>query len=333
MSVTSAAIKFTAFVTVSVLAAVLVINTINRPLESSASTYHAVFTDAEGLSSGSEVRVAGVRVGKVTDVELRGGRALVTFDVLRRNSVPGHTRALARYADLLGGRYLALDPGDGGGGRLADGSTIPMQRTRPALELTSLLNGFKPLFDTINPQEANELARELVAVFQGQSGTVTTLLDRTVSITSHLTDRDQVINQLVTNLNTVLTTMSGDRAQLHTLVDRLGALTSGMARDRDQIGQALDSGGALTHSLATTMGQLTPELSHDINRAGPLTDSLVRNQGQLDAALQGTPELLTRVNRTVDNGSWVNIYVCNLRLSVAGLKVDLGAGPHSAVCR
>lgn len=333
MSATGPAIRFTAFVVVSALAAVLVVNTINRPLESAARSYHAVFTDAEGLSSGSEVRIAGVRVGKVTDVELRGGRALVTFDVLERSAVPAHARALLRYADLLGGRYLALDPGDGGGGQLADGATIPLERTRPALELTSLLNGFKPLFDTVDPQEANDLARELVAVFQGQSGTVTSLLDRTVSITAHLTDRDQVINQLVTNLNAVLATAAGNRAQLHTLVDRLGELTSGMARDRAQIGRALDSGGALAHSLAGTAGRLTPQVAHDIDQLGPIAGGLARDQGQLDAALRGTPELLTRLNRTLDNGSWVNIYVCNLRLSVAGQRVDLDAGPHSAVCR
>ena len=331
MRITGTAVKLTVFVTVSVLAAVLVVNTLNRPLESSSRTYHAEFTDAEGLTSGSEVRMAGVRVGKIDDVELADGRALVTLEVLDQHRIPGDSRALVRYADLLGGRYVALEPG--GGAELADGDTIPLARTQPALELTSLLNGFKPLFDTIDPGTANDLANELVATFQGEEGTITSLLEHVVSITTRLTDRDAVLGQLLSNLNAVIGTASDHRGQLHALVDRLGGLTSQMAQDREQIGHALDSGSSLARSLSGSTNRILPQISHDMDVLRPLAGSLARDQDKLDATVQGAPELLTRINRTADQGSWLNIYACNLKLSVAGQEVDLSGGPHSKVCR
>lgn len=331
MKITGAALKLTAFVAVSVLAAVLVINTLNRPLESSSSTYYAEFTDAEGLTSGSEVRMAGVRVGKIDDVELEHGRALVTLEVQDSHRIPGDSRASVRYADLLGGRYIALQPG--GGAELAAGDTIPLARTQPALELTSLLNGFKPLFDTIDPGTANDLARELVATFQGEQGTITSLLEHVVSITTRLTDRDEVLGQLLSNLNAVIATASDHRGQLNTLVDRLGAITSRMVQDREQIGHALDSGSSLARSLSDSMNRVLPQISHDLDVLRPLAGSLARNQEQLDATVQGAPELLKQINRTTDQGSWLNIYACNLKLSVAGQEVDLSGGPHSKVCR
>lgn len=333
MSIRGTAIRFGAFALVSVLAAVVVVNTLANPLEGRTRTYHAVFTDVEGVYAGSEVRVAGVRVGKVTDVALEEGQAVVTFDVLNEQRVPGHTNVAVRYADLLGGRYLAIDPGDRGGGELEADSTIPVERTKPALELTALMNGFRPLFDAIDPGQANQLASELVAVFQGEAGTITSLLNRVISVTSDLAGRDQVIGELLTNLNSVLGTMSEHRQDLRVLVGELGQLTSSVADNREQIGAALDSGGALAHSLHGTLGQITPRLSQDIDTIRTVTGSVANNQEQLDGALRGAPDMLTRLNRTLDYGTWVNIYVCNLKLSVAGQQVDLGAGPHSEVCR
>lgn len=335
MNIVGPAVKFTVFVVVSVLAAVLVVNTLNHPLEGGTRTYRAVFTDAQGVQEGNEIRIAGVRAGKVTDVRLRDAQAVVTFDVLDDQPLPAASRAVIRYADLLGGRYIALDPGAGGGGELPEGTTIPISRTQPALELTSLLNGFKPLFDSIDPAQANQLARELVAVFQGESGTLTSLLERVISVTSGLVERDQVIGRLLGNLNTVLATTSEHRGDLEQLIVGLGRLSSAVAQDRGQIAEALDAGGALANSVDGSLAKITPNLTGDVDTLRQMTRGWVANEQRFDAAVQGLPELVTKLNRTMDYGTWVNIYVCNLRLSVGGARVDLGAAPlpHSEVCR
>ncbi|WP_243788184.1 MCE family protein [Saccharopolyspora gloriosae] len=332
MSLTATAVKFTAFVVVSVLSAVLVVNTLEHPLEGGTRSYRAEFTDAQGVKEGSEIRIAGVRVGVVDDVRLRDGTAVVSFQVLAEQPLPGGTRAVVRYADLLGSRFIALDAGDSGG-VLPEGATIPLERTRPALELTALMNGFKPLFESLDPQAANQLAHELIAVFQGESGTVTSLLERVVSVTSGLTERDQVIGEVLVNLNTVLATTTEHREQLRTLIGRLGELTSAVAEDRGRIAEALDAGGALANSVRGSMDQITPNLTRDVDALGTMSQGWVDNRQRFDTAVQGLPELVTKLNRTLDYGTWVNIYVCNLRVSVGGAQVDLGGGPHSEVCR
>ncbi|WP_258341265.1 MCE family protein [Saccharopolyspora gregorii] len=333
MRLAATAAKFTAFVLVAVLCAVLVVNTLNHPLDGATRAYRAEFTDVQGVRQGSEIRIAGVRVGAVTGVRLRDGTAVVDFDVLAEQPLPADTRAAVRYADLLGGRYLALDSTARGGPELPAGATIPLQRTRPALELTALMNGFRPLFDALDPQQANRLAHELIAVFQGEAGTLTALLERVVSVTSGLAERDQVIGEVLGNLNAVLRTTGEHRAELHALIGRLGDLTSAVAADRERIAGALDAGGALANSVRGSMDRITPGLTRDVDALGELSRGWVAEQHRFDTAVQGLPELVTRLNRTLDHGSWVNIYVCNLRLSVAGAQVDLGGGPHSEVCR
>ncbi len=327
-----ALLKLTVFVVVSVLSGVLVVNTITDPVNDSTVTYRAVFTDAEGLHPGSDVMVAGVRVGKIDTVAARDGSALVSFEVSRDQPVPSSGLAVIRYADLLGARYLAIMPGQGGP-PLAPGSTIPLRRTRPALDLTALLNGFKPLFEAIDPKQVNQLASEIVAIFQGEGGTITDLLAKVVVLTSTLSSRDQVIGQTITNLNGALETMTQHRDDLQALVSSLGQLTSATANSRPRIAEALDSGSALAGSLSNVLGNVGPELSYDVRSLRGVADNLARNQAAINGTVQQLPGLVTTINRATDYGSWANVYLCNMSVSVGGTPIDLGAGPHSEVCR
>lgn len=112
----------------------------------SADRYHAVFVDASGLKSGDKVRIAGVPVGSVKGVEIADGTvAQVDFDVDAKYRLLTTTGATVRYENLVGDRYLELLEGPGGTDELADGGTIPIDRTAPALDLDMLLGGFKPL--------------------------------------------------------------------------------------------------------------------------------------------------------------------------------------------
>ena len=107
------AVKLSLFLLVSILSTVLVINTLAQPLAGPSREYHAVFTDAQGLVPGSDVLIAGVRVGRVDSVSLRNTQALVTFEITNDQRLPADAHAIIRYADLAGGRYLALSAGAG----------------------------------------------------------------------------------------------------------------------------------------------------------------------------------------------------------------------------
>lgn len=326
------ALQFAAFVVVSLFCGVVVLNTLTDPVTGRTVPYRAVFTDVTGLQPGSEVTVAGVRVGTVTAVAARDGLAEVDFEVLAEQPVPATGLAVIRYADLTGARALTLTPGRGGP-PLPPGATIPLERTRPALDLTALLNGFKPLFDTLEPAQVNQLAGEIVAVFQGEGGTVSALLSRIVSLTSTVSARDQVLREVVDDLGAVLGTLQQRREDLRALVDGLGRLAAETAASRESIAAAVDSGADVAGSLADLLDGLGPELSRDVRSAREVTAMLVREQAQIDGAVQELPAFLNTLGRAASYGSWVNVYLCNLSVSVDRVQVDLGAGPHSGVCR
>ena len=108
--------------------------------------YKAVFSDATGVVKGDDIRIAGVKVGSVKDVTvIDRERALVSFNVAKSSIVTKSSTATIRYRNLVGQRYIQLTQGVGNLDRMADDATIPMSRTQPALDLTVLFNGFKPL--------------------------------------------------------------------------------------------------------------------------------------------------------------------------------------------
>ncbi len=162
--------------------------------------YSAVFTHVSGLRAGQFVRAAGVEVGKVAKVTLIDGdkQVLVDFTVDRSLSLDQATTASIRYLNLIGDRYLELGRGHSGQ-RLAPGATIPLEHTHPALDLDALLGGFRPLFQTLDPDKVNSIASSIITVFQGQGATINDILDQTASLTATLADRDHAIGEVVNN--------------------------------------------------------------------------------------------------------------------------------------
>jgi len=125
----------------------------------SRSSYSAVFTNVSGLKGGNFVRIAGVEVGKVKDLTLhKDGTVTVDFAIDKGLTLTEGTRAAVRYENLIGDRYLSLEEGPGSVRKLQPGSTIPLARTSPALDVDALIGGFRPLFRALDPDQVNALS-------------------------------------------------------------------------------------------------------------------------------------------------------------------------------
>ncbi|MBB5852092.1 MCE family protein [Amycolatopsis umgeniensis] len=325
--------KLGVFGTVCLLCTALVANTLHRPFGTPTAGFSAVFTDALGVKPGSDVRIAGVRVGKVDAVKLREGKALVSFEVTTDQELPIGTGAAVRYADLLGARYVALNPGPARGERLAEGATIPLERTTPALDLTKLFNGFKPIFDVLAPADVNQLAKEIIAVFQGEGPTINALLTRIVSLTDTFAGQDEVIGRVLADLQPVLESTIAHGQDFKDLIAGLGALAGGLADNRGLITEALDSGARLAGTVADVVRQTQPAIDRDLRSLFELSGKLDANREPLVGALHDLPKVLGKVDTILGYGGWVNIYFCNLGIGIGGPRIDIGNGPHSAVCR
>ena len=193
-----------------------------------------------GLENGDFVRIAGVEVGQVKKVEIQPDTtALVEFTADDSVVLTEGSRAVIRYDDLIGGRYLALEEGTGGTKKLNAGDTIPLARTSPALDLDALIGGFRPLFRALDPDQVNALSGQLIAALQGQGGTINSFLAQTAALTNTLADRDQLIGEVIVNLNVVLGSLGDQNDQFAKAVDALSELVQGLESRKEDISQWL----------------------------------------------------------------------------------------------
>ena len=332
---TSDLTKLLIFMVVTALATGVLVATIGNLSFGGNHTYKAVFSDATGLNKGDEIRVAGVKVGTVKGIEISDRtRALVTFTVDDSTSVTGATHATIKYRNLVGQRYIALTQEVGSPTKLDDGATIPISRTQPALDLTVLFNGFKPLFQALSPTDVNQLSYEIVQVFQGEGGTLESLLQHTASVTSTLADRDQVIGALIDNLSEVLDHVADRDQQLNELITTFKQFVGGLNQDRAAILGSLDQISQLSVQTASLVKGVRSPLVGDIANLRQLTANIQRNRGELDRALQVLPIKLEKVGRTAIYGSWFNFYLCQFqgKVRLPGVTVPVQYNTGSPRC-
>jgi len=266
------------------------------------------------------VQIAGVEVGSVNKVRLtRENTAEVSFTVNDDFRLPTSVRALVRYQNLTGDRYLELQPGDGDLNEyLAPGTTIPIEQTEPALDLDNLLGGFKPLFRTMSAEDIDELSSAIIAVFQGQGGAINELLASTASFTDELADRDELIGSVIDNLNTTLGLLEQDHQGLDQSVDRLQQLVTGLAADKDVIGNTITESAEVTNSLAGLLHTTRPDLKQTISALGQTSAEALKSREFLNELLAGLPGSFKKLSNLGSYGSWLQIYFCRIRLLMPG---------------
>ena len=307
--------KLVVFAVVTMLASYVLVSTITNAGYGEQVTYRAQFTDVAGLVEGDEVRIAGVRVGQVTGIglseETERPVAEVRLEVQKDVPVPSSVQAMIRYRNLVGQRYIALTEGDGSAGEtLAADAVIPLAQTKPALDLTTLFGGFRPLLQALSPEDMNRLSYEVIQVFQGEGGTVESLLAHVASLTSSLADKDAVIGEMIDNLSTVMGTIAARDQQFSDLVLSMQQFVTGLAGDREAIFDSLETIDGLAAATSGLLEDARPPLEADIEALGQLSGNLADTGDQLERFLQLTPRKLDLTTRTAINGSWFNFFVC-----------------------
>ncbi|KOX33763.1 ABC transporter substrate-binding protein [Saccharothrix sp. NRRL B-16348] len=304
-------IKLGVFATITVLATTLLAVTISNVNFNGATGYTARFTDVTALNEGDDIRIAGVRVGQVDGIRVVDRRlAEVEFSLEGDRTLPASVTATIKYRNLVGQRYIALEHGVGDASALKPGDVIPLERTKPALDLTVLFNGFKPLFQALNPDDVNQLSNEIIQVLQGEGGTIDSLLRHTASLTSTLASRDQVIGEVIGNLNAVLDTVNSRSEQVSTLVTTLQELTTGLAGDREPIGDAISAMGELTGTTADLLNQSRQPLKDDIANLGLVSKTLGDHEAIVEGVIRNLPTKIEAMSRTASYGSWFNFFLC-----------------------
>src|SRR5712672_1307164 len=281
--------------------------------------YQAEFTNVTGLKNGDFVRIAGVEVGQVKKVAIRRDTtALVEFNADDSVVLTEGSRAVIRYDDLIGGRYLALEEGAGGTAKLNPGGSIPLARTSPALDLDALIGGFRPLFRALDPDQVNALSGQLIAAFQGQGATIGSFLRTTASLTSTLADRDQLIGQVITNLNTVLGSLGDQGDQFGKAVTSLSELVKGLAGRKQDISNSVAYTNAAAGTVADLLTQARPPLQKVVAQTDRTAGVVVADKDYLDNLLATLPDAYKVLNRQGLYGDFFSFYLCDAVLKLNG---------------
>lgn len=310
MKVTSQLTKLAIFLAVTLTLTGVLAQTIGNITFTKTNSYRAIFTDVAGLLAATDVRIAGVKVGQVGEIKVHNEKmAEVKFTVDSKIRLPRSSRAEIKYLNLVGGRFLTIDEGPGSAMLPPDG-TIPVSQTKPALDLDVLLNGFKPLFQALNPPDVNRLAFELIQTLQGEGGTINELLLRTASLTNTVADKDALIGSVIGNLNTVLATVDEREDQLDQLIVQLQRLFAGLAQDRKAIGDSLNGIDLLAGDLAGLLKDVRPALKPDIEYLNSIAGQLNSQRPELTKQLRDLPVRVNEAARTATYGSWFNFFLC-----------------------
>ncbi|EFQ84377.1 virulence factor Mce family protein [Aeromicrobium marinum DSM 15272] len=280
-----------------------------------ARPFRAEFENISGLEVGSDVRIASVVVGKVSEIDV-GADAMVTvtFDLNRRVELTDQSTAVVRYKNLIGDRYLQLGEGQPGGQALTTGATIGANRTSAALDLDTLLNGFKPLFVGLNPQQVNQLSEDLILVLQGQSAEISSLLATVGSLTSTLGERDELVGQVIQNLDTALASIGGEDDALEGVIVQLSRFTDGLDDDATAVLDAAGQINSLSADAAALLAEARPDFTGVLSNLRGVTTTLNENRDFLDTTLETLPGHYQQVNRTGSYGDFFNFFLCGIRV-------------------
>jgi phospholipid/cholesterol/gamma-HCH transport system substrate-binding protein len=308
-----ALIGLSLFMIVAVALTWLVYVTLRRDVAGKTVGYAALFSDVFGLREGDDVRMAGVRVGRVEKIELQGDLAKVSFVVQSNQQLLGTTVASVTYQNIVGQRYLGLSLGKiGEPGQLPAESVIPVERTDPSFDVGTLLNGYEPLFSVLNPRDADNLTKGVIQSLQGDEASITALVDQTSRLTESFAGRDEALGQVITDLNVVVDNLARHNNDLDQVITQARDMVSTFDARRPELVASTGSVARVMRQLSTITDEVNPSLDELVNREPGFAQHMVGIEPQLAFTGANLPLLLKGFARITNDGSYASVYACDL---------------------
>ncbi|MGW5456030.1 MlaD family protein [Nocardia sp. NPDC003979] len=231
MRIRGVALRLGVFTLVMVAVLGLVFTLIKRPVSGDTNAHDVLFTDANGLKVGNDVRMFGVQVGKVEKISLEGDKAKVRLTVKTDTPIYDNSKLAIRYQNLTGQRYVDLQQAPNPGTRIAAGARIGAHMTVPSFDVTSLFSGLKPVLATLSPEAINQFTASMLAVIEGDGSGLGPALTAIDELASYAENRQQVISTLIRNLSDLADRHGGRVGHLLPLLARLTDIFEAMQRN------------------------------------------------------------------------------------------------------
>ena len=285
------------------------------PIIGGGTGYTAAFRDASGLAPGNEVRVAGVKVGKVTGVDLARDGAVAYVRVAFRIDDHGlrlgtDTDAAIRIKTVLGQKYLALAPA--GARLLKPGAQIPLSRTASPLDVVDAVNG---LADTLDHIDTTQLARAFTVLSQTFAKTpddVRATLSGLSRLSGSIAARDTELRALLANARGVTSVLADRDGQLQKLVADGNLLLDEVIARRDAIHELLVSSTDLATQISGLVADDRGKLGPALSRLHDVLAVLQRDRDNLERTVQNMAPFINAFTNVLGNGRWFDSYLGGL---------------------
>ncbi|RZQ64175.1 MCE family protein [Amycolatopsis suaedae] len=306
------------------LGVVAALNSEALPIIGNGTSYTAEFSEAAGLVPDDEVRIAGVKVGAVSDIELDGDKVRVSFRV-KDAWLGDRTSAAIKIKTLLGQKYLALDPA--GQNVLDPDDAIPKDRTAAPYDV---LEAFRGLSQTVDQVDTQQLAQSFDVISQTFSDTpdeVKGALSGLSKLSETIATRDSQLRGLLANTRQLSGTLADRDAEVTRLIGDGNKLLEEVGRRKQAITTLLESTKTLSTELRGLIDDNDEQLGPVLTQLDQLTAMLQRNQEALGEGINKFAPFIRVFTNTIGNGRWFDNYICGLVLpSVGPINED---GCHS----
>ena len=271
-------------------------------------SYSAALSEAGGLKPGDDVRVAGVKVGKVTGVDLDGDHVRVDFRVQRATRLGSETGASVRIKTILGQKFLMLEPA--GSGEL-DGE-IPMSRTVPAYDV---VEAFSDLASTTEDIDTTQLATALDTIattFRDSPDEVRAAVDGLGRLSRTIASRDEQLRELLDHAEGVTGVLSERNEELVTLLADGDLLLQELRKRRDDIHTLRVNTVTLSQQLTGLVRDNRAQIRPALQNLENVLATLQANQDSLDRSIELLAPFVRVFANTTGTGRWFDTYVQNL---------------------
>lgn len=304
--------KLFVFTVVTIVVTVWLASVIgNFRLTSSPYEVTAEFSDATGLLRGDAVKAAGVTVGRVDEMRLRDGIAVVTLAIDEGIEIPADVSAVVRFRNLVGQRMIVFEePRDSNVDTvLAHGDRIPLERTEPAFDLTALFNGLRPLIRSTDPGDINAVAEAVTTALTGRGDEVESILGNLAAVSDTLASRDRELSAMLEGLD-VLTTDIADRdAQLQRTLGNMDSFLADLSASREDLSQALITLDDAAVRFGRILDRNDSLIESELADLATILDAVNEKRRALRGALRALPAMLEGVERVNSYGQWTMIHL------------------------
>ena len=279
------------------------------PLIGQGPTYTARFAEAAGLQPDDDIRVAGVRVGKVTNLELEGRDVVVSFKAPDA-FIGDRSSASIEIKTVLGQKFIAIEPA--GDSPLDPDTSIPRDRTRSPYDVITAFSDLATTVQSLNTDQLGESLGVLSETLDGATGPIRPALDGLSRLSRTISTRDEQLGRLLANTRATTQVLADRDGEIERILTD-GNLLLGELRSRKQAIDALLTGTqALSLQLTSLVRENEAALNPTLQQLNGVLTTLQQNSANLENGLRLLTPFIRVFTNLIGTGRWFDAYICNL---------------------